>query len=202
MNALVDYGAGNLLSVENAIRAQGLRVRLVRDPSGLDGCNRVILPGVGAFGDCVVNLRRQGLWEPLRSWVLEDRPFLGICVGYQILFESGEENPETPGMGVLAGTVPRFPSGTGLKVPHMGWNEVNQVDPDHPLWDGIADATHFYFVHSYRPDPRDDGIVAGRTEYGAPFAAAVTRGNLWAVQFHPERSQDAGQRVLRNFLAR
>jgi imidazole glycerol phosphate synthase glutamine amidotransferase subunit len=198
---LIDYGAGNLLSVRNALASLGAGVRIVREPGGLDGLGKLILPGVGAFGDCAANLRAQGLWDPIRDWVAVGRPYLGICLGYQILFDGGDESPETPGFGLFRGTVDRFAARSGLKVPHMGWNEVRQSDPSHPMWLGIPDGTHFYFVHSFRPVPADEAVVAGRSDYDGWFAAALAAGPVWGVQFHPERSQDAGLRLLANFLS-
>jgi len=197
---LIDYGAGNLLSVHNALRSLGIAARIVRAPGDLDGVGKLVLPGVGAFGDCAVNLQRQELWEPVRGWVAAARPFLGICLGYQILFSGSEESTGTPGFGCIDGEVLRFPSRDDLKVPHMGWNEVAQADPEAPIWRGIPDGTHFYFVHSFYPVPADPALVAGWAEYAGPFAAAVAAGPVWGVQFHPERSQQAGLRLLRNFL--
>jgi imidazole glycerol-phosphate synthase subunit HisH len=198
---LVDYGAGNLLSVRNALLACGSDARLVRGPGDLGGIERLVLPGVGSFGDCAANLRGQGLWEPLRDWLAAGRPYLGICLGYQILFQGGEESPGVAGLGVFPGHVPRFAPQPGLKIPHMGWNQVEPADPAHPLWQDIPPGTHFYFVHSYYPAPADDRIIAARCDYGIRFAAAIACGQVWGVQFHPERSQDAGLALLRNFLA-
>lgn len=197
---LIDYGAGNLLSVDNALRSLGTAARIVRAPGDLDGVGKLVLPGVGAFGDCAGNLRRQGLWEPVRDWVTAARPYLGICLGYQILFSGSEESAGTPGFGCLPGKVRRFVSRDDLKVPHMGWNEVAQVDPEASIWRGIPDRAHFYFVHSFYPVPTDPSLAAGWTEYAGPFAAAVAAGPVWGVQFHPERSQQTGLRLLRNFL--
>lgn len=158
-----------------------------------------MVPGVGAFGDCARNLRATGLWEPLREWIAADRPYLGICLGYQLLFESSEETPGVEGLGALAGTVRRFPS-AGLKVPHIGWNSLRLREPVDRLYAGLPADPSVYFVHSFHPVPADDSIVSATCEYGAPFAASVTRGNLSAAQFHPEKSQRNGLAILRNFV--
>jgi glutamine amidotransferase len=195
---LVDYGSGNLRSVGKALEAAGAAVRLVHSPAELDGLNAVVVPGVGSFGDCARNLRSTGLWEPLKTWIREGRPYLGICLGYQLLFESSEESPGVEGLGVLPGHVVRFPAGA-LKVPHMGWNTLEGVRG--PLYRGLGEAPSFYFVHSYHPVPADPGVVSASCVYGAPFAASVSTGALHAVQFHPEKSQATGLALLRNFLA-
>ena len=195
---LVDYGAGNLLSVHNALCALGTEPRLVRRPGDLSGIDKLILPGVGSFGDCVENLTNQGLWEPLRQWLADGRPYFGICLGYQILFSGSEESPGVSGFGHFAGSVRRFAARPGLKVPHMGWNIVEAAKPA-GLWQGLPDNPYFYFVHSFHPVPEDTSVVAGWTSYDGPFAAAVESGAVQAVQFHPERSQDNGLQVLRNF---
>ena len=196
---VIDYGAGNLRNVYNAVKAVGAESRIVRDPGDLDGLATLILPGVGAFGDCLRQLENQGLIGPVRDWIEADRPYLGICLGYQILFESSEESPGVNGLGILPGKVVHFPMGD-LKIPHMGWNKVEPTDPAHPLWDGLEGAPHAYFVHSYYPQPADDSLVGSTSEYGLRFASCVIRGNLAATQFHPERSQKVGLRILRNFL--
>lgn len=197
---LIDYGAGNLLSVRNALQSLGVDARMVRSPDGLEGLEKLVLPGVGAFGDCSENLRSAGLWEPVRAWVAADRPYLGICLGYQILFEGSEECAGAPGLGVFPGKVVRFPARAGLKVPHMGWNEVRQTSRAAAFWQGIPDRTHYYFVHSFHPVPAEPALAAGWTDYAGEFAAAAASGRVWGVQFHPERSQNAGLRLLRNFL--
>ncbi len=199
LTGIIDYGAGNLRSVWKAVESQGFDARIVRDPAELDGLHALILPGVGAFGDCARNLERQELTQPVRDWTASGRPYLGICLGYQILFESSEESPGVEGLGILAGRVIRFPDGD-LKVPHMGWNEIETVDPSDPLWAGLPPHPHVYFVHSFYPSPDDPSIVAARANYGVRFAAAIRRGNLCATQFHPEKSQTLGLRILRNFL--
>ena len=199
--ALIDYGAGNLHSVANALRACGMEPAIVGDASGLTGATRVILPGVGSFGDSMGQLAARGLVEPLRDWVAAGRPYLGICLGYQLLFDSSEESPGVSGLGVVPGRVCRFRERPGLKIPHMGWNAAALRDPEMAYWAGLGADPYFYFVHSYYPEPADPGVVAAETDYGGVrFAAAIARGGLLACQFHPEKSQNAGLRLIRNFL--
>ena len=201
MIALLDYGSGNLRSVEKALLRVGAKVRVTTVPEGLDGASAVVLPGVGAFDDCLNALRRQELLEAVRQFIQTGRPFLGICVGYQALFERSEEfNSCAAGLGLFRGKVVRFPRQPGLKVPQIGWNRLQIVRPDCPLYRGIADGSHVYFVHSFYPQPEDDRIVATRTEYGIPFASSVWRDNVFATQFHPEKSQVVGLRLLQNFV--
>jgi glutamine amidotransferase len=203
MLALLDYGAGNIRSVEKALRAIGADVQRVASPDGMKHARGVVLPGVGAFDDCINALQRQELSEATKAWIASGKPFLGICVGYQALFERSEEfNSCALGLGVFKGPVVRFqPTAQEprLKIPQIGWNEVEVAQPDCPLFAGIPDRSHFYFVHSFFPKPADDSIVAGRTDYGGTFAAAVRRDNVWATQFHPEKSQQVGLRLLKNF---
>ncbi|MCH7228698.1 imidazole glycerol phosphate synthase subunit HisH [Haloferula sp. A504] len=197
---IIDYGAGNLRSVDNAVHSLGVEPRIIDNPDGFGDLTHLILPGVGAFGDSMAELERRGLVEPIRDWIAADRPFFGICVGYQMLFEEGDENPGIPGLGIFKGRVVRFPE-DGRKIPHMGWNAATARDPDDPLWDGLGDQPFFYFVHSYFPEPADDSLTAMETDYeGLRFASAIRRGKLLATQFHPEKSQQAGLRLLRNFL--
>ena len=199
MIALIDYGSGNLRSAQKALARVGADVRIVNRPADVATANAVVLPGVGAFGDCIRNLSKDGLDIALRQFIATGRPFLGICVGLQMLFESGEENPGVAGLGVLPGTVPRF-AANGLKVPHMGWNRLRITRPDCPLLAGIADGSSVYFVHSYYGQPREQSVVAATTEYGIEFSSVVWRQNVYATQFHPEKSQAVGLRMLRNFV--
>ncbi|MBI3092252.1 MAG: imidazole glycerol phosphate synthase subunit HisH [Candidatus Tectomicrobia bacterium] len=201
MLAVVDYEMGNLRSVAKAFERLGQAVEVTSDPQRLLAAEGIVLPGVGAFGDCMGNLERHGLVDPLRRLIAAGRPYLGICLGLQVLFEWSEESSNAAGragLGVLPGVVRRFPS--GLKVPHMGWNQVRFTRTP-PLFDGIADDSYFYFVHSYYAVPADDSVVAARTDYGEAFVSAVWRQRLFAVQFHPEKSQQLGLRVLENFAA-
>jgi glutamine amidotransferase len=199
MIALVDYGMGNLRSVEKALQRVGGAVRLVQDAAGVRSAESVVLPGVGAFGDCMANLQRAGLTEAIGEVVRSGRPFLGICLGMQALFESSAEAPGVAGLGLFAGTVPRFAAGEG-KVPHMGWNQLRVRRADCPLLAGVADGSFVYFVHSYYCVPREAAVVCGTTEYGVEFCSMLWRGNVYATQFHPEKSQAVGLRMLENFV--
>ncbi len=194
---VVDYGSGNLRSVCKALEAVGASVSLVTTAAQLDTLEAVVVPGVGAFGDCAQNLRKSGLWEPLTEWLQAERPYLGICLGYQLLFESSEESPGHKGLGILPGRVVRF-AGSGLKIPHIGWNTL--LGARGPIYRTLPASPYFYFVHSYFPVPADDLLVSARCEYGGTFAASVSRGSLHATQFHPEKSQSAGLALLKNFL--
>ena len=196
--AVLDYGIGNLRSAEKALQHLGADAELTTDPAVVDAAAGVVLPGVGAFGACMTALRGSGL-EPAARAALEDgRPFLGICVGLQMLFDGSEEAPDVPGLGVLAGTVRRL-SDT-VVLPHMGWNTVT-VTPGSRLLAGLGDAPWLYFVHSYAPCPSDPAVVAATTEHGGTVVAAVERGPLWATQFHPEKSGTAGLALLGNFVS-
>ncbi len=196
---LIDYGSGNLRSVGKALAKIGARVELLASPERLDAVDAVVLPGVGAFGDCANQLHTRGLWEPLAEWLKAERPFLGICLGYQLLFESSEETPGVAGFGRFKGAVQRFRS-PGLKVPQIGWNSLDFRQSGARLWRGLDDGAHVYFVHSYHPTPTDPNVVAATTDYGGPFAAAVEQGSTMGVQFHPEKSQAAGLTMLGNFV--
>ena len=205
--AIIDYGMGNLHSIAKAVEhvAGDDRVWVSPDPDTLRRADRLIFPGVGAIRDCMAELRRLGLDALLRE-VARDKPLLGVCLGMQALLDHSEENGGVDGLGLIPGQVRRFPegladsaSGARLKIPHMGWNQVHQTGP-HPLWKGIPDGSRFYFVHSYYATPADPVHLAGRTEYGLGFAAAVARENLFAVQCHPEKSQHAGLQLLANFV--
>jgi imidazole glycerol-phosphate synthase subunit HisH len=199
--ALVDYGAGNLSSVASALRELGVEPRIAASPGDLAGTTRLVLPGVGSFGDCMAQLQSRDLLTAIRDWVAAGKPYLGICLGYQILFDSSEETPGVAGLGMLPGIVRRFQPAPGLKIPHMGWNSAIPRTPDQGNWAGLGKDPYFYFVHSYFPVPDDDSVIAARTTYGdQTFASAIERPNLFACQFHPEKSQDAGLRLIRNFL--
>ncbi len=206
--AIVDYGMGNYHSVERALRhaAPEANIRLCRQAAEIDGADRVVFPGQGAMRDCIRTLDEAGLRDAVLR-AARSKPLLGVCVGEQMLFERSEEGDSTS-LGVFKGTVERFSgpafdahpvSGDRLKVPHMGWNPVRQVR-DHALWAGIPDLTPFYFVHSYYAVPADPALVVGESDYGAPFACAVAADNIFAVQFHPEKSADYGLRLYRNFV--
>jgi len=197
MLALIDYGSGNIRSVENALRHEGANVQLISEPDRLADAQAVVLPGVGAFGDCAHGLRERGLWEPLAQWLAADKPFLGICVGYQLLFDEGDESPGARGFGFFGGRVKRF-STPGLKVPQIGWNALDLAP--HSLWAGLPEDAYVYFVHSYFPEPDNPSEVIARSSYGETFAASCARGRVAGVQFHPEKSQAAGLGILRNFV--
>lgn len=195
---LIDYGAGNLHSVHNALAKIGAPGKMVRGPDDLEDVASLILPGVGAFVDCVKQLKAQRLWEPLRAWLEADKPYLGICLGYQILFDHSEEFEGADGLSILPGQVRHFPR-SDLKVPHMGWNQLEITDPEDPLWAGLPETPYVYFVHSYYPQPEDPALVSAWCDYGIRFAAAIRHGNAVATQFHPEKSQAIGLQILKNF---
>jgi imidazole glycerol-phosphate synthase subunit HisH len=196
--AVVDYGMGNLRSVSKALEhvANGAEVVVTADPKAILAADRIVVPGQGAMPDCMRQLTASGARDAVIA-ATRKKPFLGLCIGVQMLFERGEEG-DTAGLGILPGRVPRL-AAPGIEIPHMGWNEVLQARP-HPLWQGIPDGTRFYFVHSYYPAPADPSLVAATCIYGAPFTCAVARDNIFAVQFHPEKSQSAGLQLLSNFV--
>lgn len=195
--AVIDYDAGNTFSVTRALEKVGARVELTADPGRVLQADAVVLPGVGAFGDCMTKLAERGMDEACREVYAGGRPLLGVCVGLQVLFEGSEESPGAEGLGILPGQVTRFEGGS-LKVPHMGWNQLEAAQ-EHPVLDGL-DGEAFYFVHSYYPEPQERSDLLGTACYGANFCAAAGRENLAAVQFHPEKSSRAGLRLYENFL--
>ena len=201
MIALIDYDSGNLRSAHKALLKVGADVRIVREGRELADAHAVVLPGVGAFDDCVNALAKQDLLGSVKDFIKSGRPFLGICVGYQALFDRSEEfNSCALGLGVFGGSVVRFQEQPGLKIPQIGWNTLKIEQPDCPLFRGIADGSHVYFVHSFRPKPADPSIVATSTDYGGLFASAVWKDNVYATQFHPEKSQGVGLQLLKNFV--
>ncbi len=201
MIALLDYGSGNLRSVEKALKRVGADVRVTKSRDGLEGARGVVLPGVGAFDDCMNAMGKQELFACTREWIGSCKPFLGICVGYQALFDSSEEfNSCAAGLGIFKGKVVRFNQRDGLKVPQIGWNQLEITQPGCPLYQGIPSGSYVYFVHSFFPKPVDETIVATQTTYGEPFASSVWRDNVFATQFHPEKSQAVGLKVLENFV--
>ncbi|MCU0962612.1 MAG: imidazole glycerol phosphate synthase subunit HisH [Pirellulaceae bacterium] len=198
MIVIVDYGMGNLRSVQKACERVGASAQISRDPERLLQADQVILPGVGAFPDAMAELQRCGLVDPLRACIDRGTPFLGICLGLQLLFEVSTEGGTSHGLGVIPGSVVRFDLPRAYKVPHMGWNQV-QVRRRAPILAGIEDGEYFYFVHSYYVAPHDEAVVALETDYGGPFCSMVWRDNVFATQFHPEKSQRAGLRLLEAF---
>jgi len=200
--ALLDYGSGNLRSVHKALLQVGADVRIAHTPDEMSGARAVVLPGVGAFDDCMHAMEKQDLMAGVRAFIDTGRPFLGICVGYQALFERSEEfNSTAAGLGVFPGKVVRFNGSATLKVPQIGWNQLKVKNSACPLYRGISSGSYVYFVHSFFPRPEDSSIVATTTEYGEAFASSVWRGSVFGTQFHPEKSQKVGLQLLANFVA-
>ena len=197
MITIIDYGAGNLRSVVNAVSRLGYEANVTTSPAEVLKAQAVILPGVGAAADTMANLRQHGLDIPIRQFIAEGKPFLGVCIGMQVLLSDTEEGGNHQCLGIIPGAVRKFPP--GLKVPHIGWNQLKQKI-EHPVFEGIADGANFYFVHSYYVEPDDRGVVAGETEYGLPFCSVVARDNLIATQFHPEKSGEVGLKIYDNFI--
>ncbi len=197
MITIIDYGAGNLRSVTNAITQLGYQPKITSSVTELLDAQAVILPGVGAAADTMASLRTLGLADPIRQLIAEGRPFFGVCIGLQVLFTSTEEGGGHECLGILPGRVKRLPS--GMKIPHMGWNQVKQR-LSHPIFDGIPDEANFYFVHSYYVEPEDKSLIAADTDYGVTICSVIAKGNLIATQFHPEKSGESGLRMYRNFI--
>lgn len=200
MTAIIDYDAGNLRSVEKALQALGEETVITRDREEILAADRVILPGVGAFGDAMEKLHQYGLVEIIRQVVQKGTPFLGICLGLQLLFEESEESQGVPGLGILKGKIRRIPNTPGLKIPHMGWNSLT-IRPGTRLFSGLGEDPYVYFVHSYYLEAADPVIVAARTDYGVEIHAAVEKDSVFACQFHPEKSSDTGLQILKNFIS-
>lgn len=214
---IIDYGMGNLGSVSNAFNFLELNTKIITAPTQFDDCRAVILPGVGAFGDCMAHLDQYKFIDAIVNWIDSGKPFMGICLGLQALFKSSEESPDVEGLGIFEGTVKRFDGGAGfpacpkhtqagkpapqLKVPQIGWNAVKQARSDCPMFEKIDDNAYFYFVHSFYVAPVDKTIIAGQTNYGIEYCSAVWKDNVFAAQFHPEKSQAAGLQMLHNFAA-
>lgn len=198
MIKIVDYGMGNLRSVQKAFEKIGAEAVIVSRPAEAEGAQKLVLPGVGAFRDAIQELKRTELDGPVREHIAADKPFLGICLGLQMLFDLSYEDGEWEGLGVLKGKVVRFADQPDLKIPHMGWNSLEFAKPTR-LFEGVPGGSSVYFVHSYYVVPEDESVIAARTEHGTRFVSAVSRNNLFATQFHPEKSQSLGLRLLRNF---
>ncbi len=198
---IIDYGGGNLRSVANALLALGHSPKVIASPDQAAGITHLLLPGQGEFGDCMKRLTERGLAGFLKEWITADKPYFGICVGYQILFDSSEEAPEVSGLKIIPGTVCRFKDEPGLKIPHMGWNSAIATQGETSVWRDLGAEPYFYYIHSYFPAPADASCVVAETGYGTQkFAAAIQRGNTFACQCHPEKSQEIGLRLIRNFL--
>ena len=197
MVAIIDYGAGNLRSVVNAISKLSYQAKITSSPADLLNAQAVILPGVGAAADTMINLKRLGLASPIRHFIAEGRPFLGVCIGLQVLFSGTEEGGWHECLGIIPGVVRRLP--LGLKIPHMGWNQVKQRT-SHPIFEGIPDGANFYFVHGYYVEPDDGSLVASETKYGISFCSVIAKDNLIATQFHPEKSGEVGLKIYDNFI--
>ncbi len=200
MIAIIDYGGGNIQSVYKALKYIDRECKITNDKNEILGADAAILPGQGSFGDCMNSITKSGLNKTVLEFINSGKPFLGICVGLQLLFEESEESPEVKGLGVFKGKIKRIPNKTGLKIPHMGWNSVKVLKND-ALFKDVDEDSYFYFVHSYYLDAKDKGIVSTQTEYGVTIDASVSCNNVFATQFHPEKSGDAGIKLLRNFVS-
>lgn len=201
MTAIIDYGMGNIHSVRKALEKLGAKTVVVNNGEGIKKCSKVVLPGVGAFDDAVFELKSRGLFLALEEHIENKKPFLGICLGLQLLFEKSQEGGLTQGLGIFKGSVKKFGlEAKGLKVPHMGWNQLSIKNPDCPLFNGLADNSYVYFCHSYYPVPANAKVSAAVTEYGIEFSSIVWQDNVYGVQFHPEKSQDVGLTILKNFI--
>lgn len=200
MIAIIDYGAGNLQSVKKALDFIGAESVITDNPETINACDKILLPGVGSFGDAMASMRAKNLVETVKQNALSGKAFLGICLGLQLLFEESEESPNVQGLGIFKGKIRRFPNDMGLKIPHIGWNslEIKQKDT---LFKGIPENSYVYFVHSYYLEAEDLTDVATVTNYGIDFHSAVGKGNIFATQFHPEKSGDVGLQILRNFAS-
>jgi glutamine amidotransferase len=199
MIGIIDYGMGNLGSVSNAFKFLELDAKIIKRKREMEDCRAVLLPGVGAFGDCMAHLVEHDFVDAINGWIDSGKPMMGICLGLQALFDSSEETPGVVGLGVFPGTVKRFDLPAELKVPQIGWNRMREVQSACPMFDGIEDNSFFYLVHSFYVCPEDETIVAGRTEYGIDYCSCAWKDNVFATQFHPEKSQATGLRMLRNF---
>lgn len=199
MIAIVDYGMGNIHSVNKALQKFGAETIVTNKPQAIASCEKLVLPGVGAFDDAMGELEGQGLIAAIKDSVKNKKPFLGICLGMQLLFEASEEAKSKKGLGILKGAVRKFNLKSGLKVPHMGWNQL-QISAKCPLFKDVPEGSYVYFCHSYYPEPADKEIIATATPYGADFASSICQGNIFGVQFHPEKSQAVGLKILENFI--
>lgn len=200
MIAIIDYGMGNLHSVEKALQSFGEKTLIADSAAGLEECQKIVLPGVGAFDDAMLQLKKQKMDSAIKLAVKNKKTFLGICLGMQLLFEESQEAATEKGLGLLPGSVKRFSEKAGKKVPHMGWNQLTVVAQDCPLLKGVGTDANVYFCHSYYPCPKDNTVVAASTDYGITFSSVVWKENIYGVQFHPEKSQEVGLKILENFV--
>jgi len=200
MIAIIDYGMGNIHSVQKALQSQGAQTLVTNKPSEIKSCQKLVLPGVGAFDDAMKELKKQGLIAVLSEQIKNKKVFLGICLGMQLLFQDSEEANKTRGLGFLKGSVKKFSGQEGLKVPHMGWNQLEKPSAECPLLKNVPDNSYVYFCHSYFPEPKDKSIIAATTDYAIDFTSVVWQDNIYGVQFHPEKSQAIGLKILENFV--
>jgi len=199
MIAIIDYGMGNIHSVNKALQLLGAQTKITNNPKDIRSADKAVLPGVGAFDDAMVELKKQGLVTEIKEFVKSGKPLLGICLGLQLFFEESEEAKNEKGLGLLKGIVKRFEHKSGLKIPHMGWNQI-KIANQSPLFNGIGDGSFLYFAHSYYPVPKEEAVTAAVCDYGVEFTAAVSSKNLYGVQFHPEKSQKTGLKIIENFI--
>jgi len=200
MIAIIDYGMGNIHSVNKALQLFGAKTVVTNKSKDIQSAEKAVLPGVGAFDDAVLELEKQGLINTIKEYLKSKKPLLGICLGMQLLFEESQEAVKTKGLGVLKGKVKRFEERKGLKVPHMGWNQLKKVTSECPLLKDIPDSAYLYFCHSYYPQPKDKNVIAATTDYGLEFSSVVWQDNIYGVQFHPEKSQKIGLKIIENFV--
>jgi glutamine amidotransferase len=207
MISIIDYGMGNIHSVQKAFQVHGARAVVTNSPATVGDCNKLVLPGVGAFGDAMQELKKRGLIPAIKKHIMQGKTFLGICLGMQLLFEASKESPDCRGLGILEGTVEKFRAKAGLKVPHIGWNQLrvarsqsHKVTRRCPLLQNIPDNAYVYFCHSYYVAPRPKDLIAATTNYGLDFASLLWKGNIYGMQFHPEKSQKVGLRIIKNFV--
>lgn len=198
--AIIDYGMGNIHSVAKALELSGAKTSVTNKKIGIDSCAKIVLPGVGAFDDALAELEKQGLVEVIKEQIKKGKPFLGICLGLQLLFEESQEAEDKKGLGILEGEVIKFSGKPGQKVPHMGWNELRIILGNCPLLNGISAGSQVYFCHSYYPDPADKSVIAAATDYGLEFPSVLWKENIFGVQFHPEKSQALGLKIIKNFV--
>lgn len=198
--AIIDYGMGNMHSVAKALELSGAKTSVTNKKNGIDLCDKIVLPGVGAFDDAVAELEKQGLVEVIKEQIKKGKPFLGICLGLQLLLEESQEAKHEKGLGILEGVVLKFSGKPGQKVPHMGWNDLKVISGNCPLLNGLSAGSQVYFCHSYYPDPADKSVIAAITDYGLEFPCVLWKENIFGVQFHPEKSQALGLKIIKNFV--